>query len=115
MIVRENLEDPYLGLEGPLGATRAGCALQQDPARAARYPVNAELRDQSDHRKATRGSIARFACELAMKRKRAGGKGKITCTSKYNMLREADELFRSICEETAKSYPEMQVREVYRR
>jgi 3-isopropylmalate dehydrogenase len=52
--------------------------------------------------------VAKFACELAMKRKRAGGKGKITCTSKYNMLREADEYFRGICEETAKGYPELQ-------
>ena len=51
--------------------------------------------------------VARFACELAMKRKRAGGKGKITCTSKYNMLRVADEFFRGICEETAKGYPEL--------
>ena len=51
--------------------------------------------------------VAEFACQLAMKRKRAGGKGKLTCTSKYNMLRESDGLFRRIVEETAAQHPEI--------
>jgi isocitrate/isopropylmalate dehydrogenase len=51
--------------------------------------------------------VAEFACQLTLKRKRAGGKGKLTCTSKYNMLRESDGLFRKIVEETAAKYPEI--------
>jgi hypothetical protein len=51
--------------------------------------------------------IARFAYELARKRKAKGGKGKLTCTSKYNMLRESDGLFRRVVEETAKEYPDI--------
>ena len=51
VIVRENLEDAYLGMEGPTGATRAGEALQQNPARAAGYHGEWPLLDQSDHRK----------------------------------------------------------------
>src|SRR5271167_3450240 len=60
VIVRENLEDLYLGLEGPLEAL-------------------APLKLMS----------------------------KLTCTSKYNMLRESDGLFRKIVEETAARYPEI--------
>jgi isocitrate/isopropylmalate dehydrogenase len=51
--------------------------------------------------------VARFACELARKRKARGGKGKVTCTSKYNMLRDSDGLFRSVVETTVKEYPDL--------
>src|SRR6516225_2772758 len=78
VIVRENLEDLYLGLEGPLH----------------------ELAPLKLNSRILRG-------QLALKRKRAGGKGKLTCTSKYNMLRDADGFFRQIVEETAAKYPDI--------
>jgi isocitrate/isopropylmalate dehydrogenase len=106
VIVRENLEDLYLGLEGPLEALA--------PMHLRSRILRAEL-DTSDRgkyaikvitEKKTR-QVARFACELARKRKGQGHPGKLTCTSKYNMLRESDGFFRQIVEETAAGYPDI--------
>ena len=106
VIVRENLEDLYLGLEGPL----ADLAPLKLISKILRAPLDTSARGIyaikviTEH--ATR-RVAEFACQLTLRRKRAGGKGKLTCTSKYNMLRESDGLFRKIVEETAAKYPEI--------
>jgi isocitrate/isopropylmalate dehydrogenase len=106
VIVRENLEDLYLGLEGPLEALA--------PLHLHSRILRADL-DTTDRgkfavkvitEKKTR-QVARFACELTRKRKAAGHPGKLTCTSKYNMLRESDGFFRQIVEETAAGYPDI--------
>jgi 3-isopropylmalate dehydrogenase len=103
VIVRENLEDLYLGLEGPLERL----APLKPYSKMLRAPLDLSERGiyaiKVITERATR-RVAKFACELALKRKRAGGKGKLTCTSKYNMLRESDGLFRKIVEETAAGY-----------
>jgi isocitrate/isopropylmalate dehydrogenase len=52
--------------------------------------------------------VAQFACDLARRRKARGGKGKVTCTSKYNMLRDSDGLFRRVVEATVRDYPDLQ-------
>ncbi len=106
VIVRENLEDAYLGLEGRLDQL----APIKPYSRILRTPIDTSANGRYAIKIITEKNtrqVARFACELAMKRKRAGGRGKLTSTSKYNMLREADEFFRRICEETAASYPEL--------
>jgi 3-isopropylmalate dehydrogenase len=104
VIVRENLEDLYLGLEGPLEALKP-LNLQ---SRILRGPLNTSERGiyaiKVITERATR-RVAEFACQLALKRKARGGKGKVTCSSKYNMLRESDGLFRRIVEETAAAHP----------
>ena len=51
--------------------------------------------------------IARAGCELARKRRAAGGKGKVTVVAKYNVLVQSDGLFRQIVEDTVKRYPEL--------
>lgn len=51
--------------------------------------------------------MARYACELALKRKAKGGKGKVTSATKHNMLRQSCGLFREIVEETVKAYPDL--------
>src|SRR3984893_343016 len=106
VIVRENLEDLYLGLEGPLEAL----APLKLMSKILRAPLDTSERGiyaiKVITERATR-RVAEFACQLAIKRKHAGGKGKLTCTSKYNMLRESDGLFRRIVEETAARYPEI--------
>ena len=106
VIVRENLEDLYLGLEGPLEAL----APLKLMSKILRAPLDTSERGiyaiKVITERATR-RVAEFACQLAVKRKRAGGKGKLTCTSKYNMLRESDGLFRKVVEETAARYPEI--------
>ena len=106
VIVRENLEDLYLGLEGPL-ETLAPLKLHSRIARAAldtsmpgKFAIKV-ITERNSKR------IAEFAFKLARKRKAAGGKGKVTCTSKYNMLRESDELFRRIAEDISSGYPDV--------
>ncbi len=106
VIVRENLEDLYLGLEGPLSELRPLKAQSRflraplDTSAEGRYAIKV-ITERNTRR------VAAFACELALKRKRAGGPGKVTCTSKYNMLRESDGFFRAIVEETVAGFPEL--------
>ena len=106
VIVRENLEDLYLGLEGPLEVlsplklhsriTRAAL----DTSMPGKFAIKV-ITERNSKR------IAEFAFKLARKRKAAGGKGKVTATSKYNMLRESDELFRRIAEDISSGYPDI--------
>jgi isocitrate/isopropylmalate dehydrogenase len=106
VIVRENLEDLYLGLEGPLHQL----APLKLHSRILRGPLDTSERGIYAIKVITERNtrrVADFACQLALKRKRAGGKGKLTCTSKYNMLRDADGFFRQIVEETAAEYPDL--------
>ena len=115
VIVRENLEDLYLGLEGPLEAL-APLKLHSRILRArARHLDARQVRDQGDHREQHASGSRSSRVELARKRKAAGGKGKVTCTSKYNMLRESDELFRRIVEDIVGGLSRHQVRTVHRR
>jgi isocitrate/isopropylmalate dehydrogenase len=106
VIVRENLEDLYLGLEGPL-ETLAPLHLN---SRILRAELNTSERGKYAVKIITERNtrnIAHFACKLALRRKAEGHPGKVTCTSKYNMLRESDGLFRQIVEETVAAYPEI--------
>ena len=106
VIVRENLEDLYLGLEGPI----ENLAPLHLHSRILRGPLDTSERGIYAIKIITEREtrrVAEFACQLAIKRKRAGGKGKVTCTSKYNMLAESDGLFRRIVEETVATHPEV--------
>jgi isocitrate/isopropylmalate dehydrogenase len=49
-------------------------------------------------------NICEAACKLALKRKKAGGKGKVTIAAKYNNLPQTDGLFRRIAEDTVMKY-----------
>ena len=106
IVVRENLEDLYMGVEGdlhtlaPLGLTSAITRQPLDTTAPGLFAIKAIT--QHGCRR-----IARFAFELARKRKAQGGKGLVTCTSKYNMLRKSDGLFRDVAEATAKEYPDL--------
>jgi 3-isopropylmalate dehydrogenase len=107
VIVRENLEDLYLGIEAPL----ADLAPAKLVSRSTGKPLDtsdehAEIAVKVISEKNTR-RVAEFACKLALARKAAGGKGKVTCSSKYNMLRRTDGLFRRVVEETVANYPEL--------
>ena len=107
VIVRENLEDLYLGLEGPLEALAPLKLHSRIAARARSTPrCRATSRSKSSPSATASGSRS-SRVELARKRKAAGGKGKVTCTSKYNMLRESDELFRRIAEDISAGYPDI--------
>jgi isocitrate/isopropylmalate dehydrogenase len=106
IIVRENLEDLYLGLEGPLSAlaplhlNSRILRRELDTSERGIYAVKV-ITERNTRR------LAHFACKLAMRRKAEGHPGKLTCTSKYNMLRESDGFFRQIVEEVVAEYPEV--------
>ena len=107
VIVRENLEDLYMGLEGDLD-TLAPLSLT---SAITRKPLDTRSKGQFAIKVITEAGtqrIAHFAFALARKRKAQGGKGLVTCTSKYNMLRKSDGLFRDVVEAAANEYPDVQ-------
>ena len=110
VIVRENLEDLYLGLEGPLQALA--------PLHLNSRILRGELNTAEPGRYAIKviterntRQIAHFAFKLARQRRAQGRTGKVTCTSKYNMLRESDGLFRQLVAEIAGQYPDIKYEE----
>jgi len=106
IILRENLEGLYPGWEGDIERLTSlklqndmlGVMLDTTAKGKFAVKVNTE---------AITRDICRVACELAMERKAKGGKGKVTVSSKYNLLTQSDEMFRRIAEETARQYPEL--------
>jgi len=106
VIVRENLEDLYMGVEGDLNQLSSLSVTSW----LTRKPLDTSPTGKFAIKVITEAGsrrIARFAYELARTRKAKGGAGKVTCTSKYNMLRESDGLFRRVVEETANEYPDI--------
>jgi isocitrate/isopropylmalate dehydrogenase len=106
VIVRENLEDLYVGLEGDLSALRPlGLTSPM-----ARRPV-AEMGPGQFALKVITAAgterVARFSFELARRRKARGRPGKVTCASKYNMLPRTDGLFRDVAAGVATAYPDI--------
>ena len=108
VIVRENIEDLYMGIEGDLSALLASgldlkpqfrpeVAIESDDGR---YAVKVITRENTER-------IARFACELALKRKDRGYPGKVTCSAKYNVLWRSDGFFREIVEAIVGQYPDL--------
>ena len=106
VIIRENLEDMYPAREGnisdlaPLGLVDRMSGQPLAALGTGKYAIR--IITEENTRK-----VARYACELALKRKAKGGKGKITSATKHNMLRQSCGLFREIVEETVKSYPDL--------
>jgi isocitrate/isopropylmalate dehydrogenase len=106
VIIRENLEDLYMGIEGDLPTLSALSLTSRitrqplDTAPAGKFAIKVITEEKTRR-------VAHFACALARRRKARGGAGKVTCTSKYNMLRESDGLFRGIVEATVKEYPDL--------
>lgn len=108
VIVRENLEDMYLGVEGDL-LDLAPLGLQSFTAQC---PV-VDLAPGAFALKAIteRGSdrVARFAFELARRRKARGFPGRVLCAAKYNMLMRSDGLFRDRVRRVAEQYPDIEL------
>jgi isocitrate/isopropylmalate dehydrogenase len=107
VIVRENLEDLYLFLEGdvedlaPLelvSPTAGRPVVEMSPGR---YGLKVISEAGSER-------VARFAFELARKRKVRGRPGRVTSGTKHNMLPRSDGLFRSVAERVAGEYPDIQ-------
>ncbi len=107
-IVRENLEDLYLGVEGPIEDLEP----IRPRSRTARRPVT-DLGPGAYALKliteAGSERIARFSFELARARKARGGPGRVTCATKHNMLPESDGLFRKVTHRVALDYPDIEL------
>ncbi len=106
VIIRENLEDLYLGVEGdvqelaPLNLTSPftrGKITDMAPGRYALKVIS--------EKGTTR--VTRFAFELARKRKAQGHPGKVTCATKHNMLFRSDGFFRETALKIAQSFPDI--------
>ena len=102
-IVRENLEDLYLGLEGDLDEL-AALNYYSRHARASladlgpgKYAIKAITERGSER-------VIRHSFELARRR---GKKRKVTVTCKYNMLSTADGLFLETAKRVADDYPDI--------
>jgi isocitrate/isopropylmalate dehydrogenase len=106
VIVRENLEDLYVGVEGDV-ATLAPLGLVSPMARrpvAELGPGRFALKVITE---AGTERVVRFAFELARRRRVAGGAGKVTCAAKWNMLPGADGLFRDVARRVAARHPDV--------
>ena len=103
-IVRENLEDLYLGLEGDT-EDLAGLNLYSRHARAnlgdlgpGKYAIKAITEKGSER-------VIRYAFELARQRDK---QRKVTVTCKYNMLAIADGLFLEVGKAVASEYSDIE-------
>lgn len=106
VIVRENLEDAYISLEGdladlaPLDLTSPRSRTKAHEMGPGRYALKAITEAGSER-------IVRFAFDLARRRKAAGHPGKVTASSKWNMLPKTDGLFVEIARQVAAQYPDI--------
>ncbi len=103
IIVRENLEDLYVGVEGelrdlaPLGLVGRNIQQPIHEIGSGRYAIKAITEAGTER-------VARFACALARRRDRR----KLTCATKHNMLRDTDGLFLEVTRAVAADYPEVE-------
>ena len=105
-IVRENLEDTYVLIEGDL-ATLAPLKLKSrtvgigpEEMGDGAFSVKAITREGSTR-------VARFAFDLARQRKALGGAGRVTASTKYNMQPRTDGLFIECAREVANDFPDI--------
>jgi len=103
VIVRENMEDLYVGIEGDLAALPAEFtwrATGRPAAEAApgRYAV--KLLTEAGTRRVTE-----FACRLAERRRAEGRPGKVTVGTKHNVLYQSDGFFRQVAESVVAEHP----------
>jgi isocitrate/isopropylmalate dehydrogenase len=107
VVVRENSEGIYPGREGDLATIqRALPDLRDRFGRGLeRYGEGAFAVKVVTRAGAER--VARFACELARRRKARGSAGKLTCVTKSNVLPRSDGLFQQVVQEVAAGYPDL--------
>ena len=100
VIVRENTEDLYAGIEFPSGdsATQRLMRLMEELGRPKLDPSSA-ISIKPISRRATE-RIMTFGCDYAL----AHGRKKVTIVTKANIMKETDGLFLRVAHETAQRY-----------
>ncbi|WCO65746.1 isocitrate/isopropylmalate family dehydrogenase [Iamia majanohamensis] len=107
VIVRENLEDLYLFLEGdladlaPLDLTSPTDGRRAHEMGPGRYAIKAITEAGSER-------VVRHGFELARRRKARGCPGRVVVAAKTNMLPQTDGLFARIGEQVAADYPDVE-------
>ena len=104
VIVRENLEDAYVGIMGDADALRSS-GLIGPQARLA-YEGEGRFAAKLITRAGTE-AVARFSFELARRRRAAGHPGKLTVSAKVNMLPKTDRWFCDLVREVGQGYPDV--------
>ena len=104
VVLRENMEGLYPAREGDLAdLARAMPDLRDHVGRRVgeygegRFAVKVVSRRGTER-------IARFAAELALRRRARGHAGKITCVTKSNLLRRSDGFFQEVVEGIVAQY-----------
>jgi len=108
VIVRENTEDLYAGIEyeaGSADAARVIALLNELQPRQIAAESGISVKSISE---AASERIIRFAFEYA----RAHGRRQVTCVMKANIMKFTDGLFLSVYREVAKGFPDIEPREV---
>jgi isocitrate dehydrogenase (NAD+) len=104
VIVRENTEDLYAGIEYEAGSSEAAAAIAALNGLQARQiapssglsikPLSPEASER----------IIRFAFEYA----RANGRRRVSCITKANIMKHTDGLFLAVFREVARDFPEIE-------
>ena len=106
VIVRENLEDMYVRLEGELSELAPLELFSPTAHRGVnelgpgRYAIKVITEERTI-------AVTRFSFELARKRRAAGYPGKVTCGTKHNMLPRSDGYFLEVARGVANDYPDV--------
>jgi isocitrate/isopropylmalate dehydrogenase len=104
LIVRENLEDAYIGVMGDVvDLHKSGLV---GPKARLLYPGEGRFAAKVITR-AGAETVGRFSCELVRRRKAEGYPGKLTVSAKTNMLPKTDRYFCDIVREVAQDYPDV--------
>jgi len=107
VIVRENMEDTYVGVEGDL----ADIAQYNFVSRLHQKPVSGMGKGKYALKVITEQctrQVTAFACELALKRAAISGRRPhVTSGTKHNISPVADGYFLEVARETAKQYPDV--------
>jgi isocitrate dehydrogenase (NAD+) len=107
VIVRENTEDLYAGIEFESGSDDAGAVIdalngiQPKPIRASSGISIKPISPEGSER------IIRFAFDYA----RANGRTAVHCVTKANIMKHTDGLFLAVFREVAKDYSDLEPRE----
>lgn len=102
VIVRENLEDLYVGCEGALSDLAPLELIGRTIGRPVhelgdgKYAIKVITREATER-------VVRLACCLARKRR-----NHVTCATKHNMLRGSDGFFLEVAREVAGEYPDVE-------
>ncbi len=104
VVVRENTEDLYAGIEFEKGLPETGrliSTIEDLTERVIRADSGVSIKPISV---AATANIVRFACEYA----RANGRSRVTAVHKANIMKFSDGLFLETAREVAQEYPDVE-------